>query len=122
MTDQVFINGLRVWSHIGITPKERAVEQQLEIDLLVCPCMPLTNLGDNIEHTLNYDLLREIAIFEAQRKPRNLLETLAQDIMVNLAATCPVSEITITIRKMVHLDCQSVGIRMTRSVQAEPAE
>jgi dihydroneopterin aldolase len=101
---------------------ERTVEQQLEIDLLVRPSMLITDLGDNIEHTLNYDLLREIAIFEAQRKPRNLLETLAQDIMVRVATTCPVCEITVTIRKMVHLDCQSVGIRMTRTVTAEPAD
>ncbi len=117
MNDEVFLEGLRVWSHIGVTPMERAAEQELEIDILVRASMPLTQLDDRIEKTLNYDVLRETAILEARRKPRNLVETLAEDIMLNLAASCPISEITVTVRKKVHLDCYAVGIRLTRIVE-----
>ena len=117
MSDEVSVIGLRVWSHIGVTAMERAAAQPLEIDIRVVPANPLTGLEDRIEGTVNYDTLRDAALKEARRRPRSLLETLAEDIALRAGDTCAILQITVTIRKYYYLDCQSVGISITRNIE-----
>jgi dihydroneopterin aldolase len=119
MNDEIAVLGLRVWSHIGVTATERAIEQQLEVDMRVLPSFSLTGLEDKVEGTLDYDKLREAAKIEASRRPRNLLETLAQDIAFRIASTCAIAQISITVRKFIHPDCQCVSVSITRNVEKE---
>lgn len=35
MSDQIFIEGLQVMTHIGVTPEERASPQMIEVSLVM---------------------------------------------------------------------------------------
>ena len=71
---------LKVVCSIGILPHERACSQEILISLKVCFC-PIGLLPDEISSTIDYSHLAELCKQMALSKHRELLETLACEIV-----------------------------------------
>ena len=90
-----------VWVHIGITPEEQKNAQKLLITTTLIPEQSLLGLEDKISNTLNYFEVYEAVSRISIQRNRNLLETLAEDIISTIQASTPNTRITIEIKKFI---------------------
>ncbi len=121
MADEIVLKGLRAWTRVGASAAERICEQQVEIDVSIVPRRELTNLNDDLSLTLDYDGVRRIALEQAGMRARALIETLAQDILVQIAATTAAAEVSVAVRKFIYPDAEWVGVIIRRTVELESA-
>lgn len=113
--DSIFIAGLSLPTHIGVPQKERRLPQSIEADINLVPAHSWQGIGDRLAETIDYEaaalLSREIAI----AKPRQLLETLADDLATALFDRFQSLErIELELRKRVLPGVSHVGVRCIR--------
>ena len=113
--DTVFIEGLDVKTVIGIHDWERNIRQQLVIDLELATDIRPAASNDNIEHTLNYQLIsRRITEF-VQRSSYGLIEILAVHLAALLMDEFSVPWLKLTVRKPGAIaDAKAVGVAIER--------
>lgn len=75
--DTIRINGLEFNCRIGVPDEERATPQRLRADISFVPPCSLASMEDDIEHSIDYEVLSHRLIECAQQQPVRLLETLA---------------------------------------------
>ena len=113
-TDEIIIRGLRVLCCVGVPDEERAVAQELLLHVSMSPLEDSAHLNDDISRTIDYHAVA-IRIEEvAQRHPRKLIETLAEDIACEILADFCVSRITVEIEKFILPNTSSVGVKIVR--------
>ncbi len=97
--DTVFIEGLGVKTVIGIHDWERNIQQQLSIDLELATDIRPAASGDDIEYTLNYQIISERVIEFVQQSSYGLIETLAEQLASLLMSEFSVPWLKLTVRK-----------------------
>ena len=97
--DTVFIEGLDVKTVIGIHDWERNIRQQLVIDLELATDIRPAASKDNIEHTLNYQLISQRITEFVQQSSYGLIETLAEHLAALLMDEYSVPWLKLTVRK-----------------------
>ena len=112
--DTILISDLELVSYIGVTSEERSEAQRLTITLEIHPKSPFTNLGDDLAKTVDYFALSRRVQQLALDHPRNLIETLAQEIAEMVLAEFSVARVTLELRKYILPDTQYVGVKITR--------
>ncbi|MBT8044659.1 MAG: dihydroneopterin aldolase [Verrucomicrobiae bacterium] len=113
-SDQIFIRGQVVSSHIGVPDSERAHPQDLLINSFLHPLASKHPLNDDIDRTVDYHAV-SLRIDEiAAAKPRKLIETLAEDLAAMILDEFPVSKVTIEIEKFILPNTTCVGVSITR--------
>jgi 7,8-dihydroneopterin aldolase/epimerase/oxygenase len=113
--DLISIRGLRLTAWIGVPAEERAEPQTLVADIHLTPSRPLTGLGDEIAHTIDYDAVSRHVRTLAATARRRLLESLAEDIITSLFAWQPeISGIEVCLRKHIIPGTDSVEVRLRR--------
>ncbi len=103
-----------VWAHIGITQQEQAEAQRLLITTTLTPEQSLFGLADDIENTLDYFKVYQAIHAVVKSHNRNLLETLAEDIINTLSQTNPNVHIDIEIKKFILPNTAHVSVRMSK--------
>lgn len=108
--DAIRINGLEFTCCIGVPDEERATPQRLKAHISYIPPHPLDQMEDDINLTVDYEVLSRRLIALAQEHPTRLLETLAHRF-----ARCIVEEFgalsaTVELHKFIlpHADSSSV--------------
>ena len=116
-SDQIIIRGLRIACHVGVPDEERVQSQELLVHVTLFPVASAQPLEDDIQRTVDYYAvsLRLEAI--AKKKPRKLIETLAEDFAATVLAEFLVSQVTIEIEKFIMPNTQYVGVCITRDRQ-----
>jgi FolB domain-containing protein len=114
MEDCIIIHRLRVETSIGITPGERSTPQRLEISLHLFPVRPLTGLDDNIANTIDYTAVCNLVQTESEARPRNLIETLADDIASVLLTRLPIRAVEIEVRKFILPGADHAAVHLRR--------
>ncbi|MCC6353955.1 MAG: dihydroneopterin aldolase [Verrucomicrobiae bacterium] len=95
-TAQIRIQDLEAWCHIGVPESERAHPQRLLLDIgFETP----TNDNDHIAATVDYFAVCQAALEVAQSRPRQLIETLARDVLAVLAERFPIRSARVRVRK-----------------------
>ena len=113
--DSILLSGLKVAAWIGVPAEERAEPQVLSISVEMVPARALPDLGDSLEHTVDYALVAaEVRRLAASQK-RRLLETLAEDLAVALLERFPLRRVSVEVRKFVLPHCEFVAVKITRS-------
>jgi dihydroneopterin aldolase len=114
--DTIEIRRLKVATHIGVPDEERAQAQNLLISIRMCPTQGFLGLHDNIRNTIDYASVASDIQQLAAAKPRNLIETLANDCANHLLSLHPLSSVSITIEKHIlpDTDCVAVSIHRAR--------
>jgi len=116
MEDTIIVSGLEVHAHVGVPAVERVAPQRLTISLRLIPSRGLASLSDDIANTVDYATVCDSVRQEIERKPRHLIETLAEDIATLLLARFPLKTVEIEVRKYLlpAIDHAAVTIRRER--------
>lgn len=90
--DSIFIEGMRVAAHIGVTAEERGTLQVLRFDLeLRCDLRPAGE-SDDVNDAVNYAAVYEQVVKVVESTRCRLLEHLADRIAAALLAQFPTCE------------------------------
>ena len=96
---KVALEGIRFFSRHGFYPEEQKVGNEFLVDIETLMGVN-ENLNDELDETLNYERLFEIASNE-MKTPRKLLETVAHRILKSIVAEfSQVETVKISIRKL----------------------
>ena len=112
--DQVHIEQLEVFAHIGVPDEERSKPQRLTLSITIWPTQQGPELGDDIGRTVNYaSVCTETKNLVRSRSDR-LIETLADALANHLLDVFEIRRITIELRKYILPDVQFVSVTVTR--------
>ncbi|MBJ8417734.1 dihydroneopterin aldolase [Acinetobacter courvalinii] len=115
--DAIIIEGLKVDTVIGCFNWERQIIQPLMLDLTIHNDLSQAAHSDELEDTLNYAQICELAAQVIQEAQPKLIEHAAQLVLECLFTTFPsIESISITIRKpAIIAQANAVGIRLERN-------
>ncbi|ENX01873.1 dihydroneopterin aldolase [Acinetobacter modestus] len=115
--DAIIIEGLKVDTVIGCFNWERQIIQPLMLDLTIHNDLTQAANSDELDDTLNYAQICELAAQVIQAAQPKLIEHAAQLVLENLFTTFPsIESISITIRKpAIIAQANAVGIRLERN-------
>ena len=102
MSDLIRIVDLEVWAHIGVPEEERAQSQRLLITIEISiDSFAHAAASDNLSRTVNYyEVAQHVKKFATVRA-RKLIETLAEELAVDLLKTFPIKKIALEIKKFI---------------------
>lgn len=114
MNDQIFIEGVHVPAFVGITPEERSATQTLEVSIMMDWDISNAARTERLSMTIDYAEVHRRLFEVVQKKPRNLIETIAEDLAHMVLTEFHPPVVTVEIKKFVFKDARSVGVRITR--------
>ncbi|ENV62867.1 dihydroneopterin aldolase [Acinetobacter junii NIPH 182] len=115
--DAIIIEGLKVDTVIGCFNWERQIIQPLMLDLTIHNDLNQAAQSDELDDTLNYAQICELAAQVIQQAKPKLIEHAAQLVLEKLFLIFPsIESIIITIRKpAIIAQANAVGIRLERN-------
>ena len=115
--DAIIIEGLKVDTGIGCFNWERQIIQPLMLDLTIHNDLNQAAQSDELDDTLNYAQICELAAQVIQQAKPKLIEHAAQLVLEKLFLVFPsIESIIITIRKpAIIAQANAVGIRLERN-------
>jgi dihydroneopterin aldolase len=93
------ITGLSLYTHVGVTPAEQEVGQRLLLDLRIDVGESDATLTDQLEDTVDYAQVCEMANLVAQQRTYKTLERLCAAIADRLIASYDVNSVWIKAAK-----------------------
>jgi len=112
--DTVKIRGLELPTFIGVPNEERAEQQVLKVNIDMIPEVSFSALADEIEGGVDYYQVSLRLKEEALKKPRKLIETLAEDLASVVINEFSVANVRVEIEKFILADTQYVGVEIER--------
>ncbi len=115
--DAIIIEGLKVDTVVGCFNWERQIIQPLMLDLTIYNDLDQAAQSDELDDTLNYAQICELAAQVIQQAKPKLIEHAAQLVLESLFTTfSSIESIIITIRKpAIIAQATAVGIRLERN-------
>ncbi|MEC3879648.1 dihydroneopterin aldolase [Parapedobacter sp. 10938] len=96
---QVAVADARFFAYHGYYPEEQVLGNEFSVDICVAFNREDRETADELQYTVNYELLYHIAKAEMQQ-PRKLLETVAESILRRVRTDFPfVSDIEVSVTK-----------------------
>jgi dihydroneopterin aldolase len=116
MSDLIRVIDLEVFALVGVPDEERHERQRLLVSVEIsCDTFPHAAGTDNLAWTIDYaDVAGHIKSVAAKRS-RKLLETLAEELAVDLLKTFPIKKIALEIKKFILPDAQYVSVKIERT-------
>ena len=115
MRDTVYVHGLVVEAHIGVTAEERAVPQPLLLDLEVACDTSAAATSDAIDQAVDYHALAQAVEAHVAQSRVQLLETLAESVAALIRAQFDVPWVFVKVGKPRILDsADEVGVAIER--------
>jgi dihydroneopterin aldolase len=120
MSDWLTIHRLRLCCHIGVPEQERTYPQMLEATLRFKVDAAAAAAGDDLARTVNYYEVAQRAKAIAAARPRQLIETLAEDLASGLMEDFGLPRIEVVLRKFILPDSESVELEISRKRKKPP--
>ncbi|WIM67368.1 dihydroneopterin aldolase [Corynebacterium breve] len=125
MADRIELKGLEVFSYHGVLDHEREYGQAFTIDITCWMDFADAAAADDLELTINYAELAQLAYDIAAGTPRNLIETVVTEIADTAIARYPqLHSIEVTLHKPhapIPLVFDDVAVVARRSRKQAPA-
>jgi dihydroneopterin aldolase len=119
MSDLIRIVDLEVFSHLGVPDEERRETQRLLISLeMTVATFAHAAKTDDLSRTVNYHDVAHRVRYIAGKRPRKLLETLAEDIATEVLKNYPMQKLTLEIKKFILPETQYVSVKIERIAPA----
>ncbi len=115
MSSSITISRQQVSTHIGITEEERRLPQVLEVTATFTPLVSFEELGDDLENTVDYSQVYLQILEISCAKSRDLVETLAVDLVNGIWAQFPLQSIEVRIDKFILPNVERVSITHSRT-------
>ncbi|MDB6079834.1 MAG: Haloacid dehalogenase domain protein hydrolase [Akkermansiaceae bacterium] len=110
------IRGLKLTTFIGVPEEERASSQELRLTLIMTPWLEFRQMADEIGKTINYaDVALDLQKVALSR-PRQLIETLVEDLADHLLASYPLASVRLSLEKFILPDTDFVAVHLEKSV------
>ncbi|WP_438996458.1 dihydroneopterin aldolase [Candidatus Puniceispirillum sp.] len=115
ITDRRFLlQGLEVMVRIGIYDAERLAPQRVIIDVELVLDADSAPQADDVNETLNYDLIRNTVMGIVSRQHFDLQETLARALFDNLALLPDVTGLRVrTAKPDAYDDCETIAYQLS---------
>ncbi len=97
--DRIELRGLRVFGYHGVFEHERRDGQEFVVDLTVWTDIAEAAATDDLDRTVDYGALAELAVTIVQGPPRNLIETVAAEIAGRVRAVPGVADVEVVLHK-----------------------
>ncbi|MCM8750122.1 dihydroneopterin aldolase [Thermomicrobiaceae bacterium CFH 74404] len=117
--DVIILRGMVFYGYHGVHPEEQRLGQRFLVDLEArCDLRP-AGTSDEPAQTVNYSDLYRVAREIVEGRPRQLVETLAEEIAAGVLARFPLVEsVTVTVWKpgapIAGSVLERVGVQITR--------
>jgi len=108
------IQGQEVMAYVGVPDEERASAQRLLIDLRFAASAKQEVLHDDLTLTIDYHVVSLRVSEIVAESPRNLIETLADELSERLLKEFSLSWIELTIRKLILPQTEWVSVSIRR--------
>ena len=99
MSDKILISGMGCLTAIGVTAGERAVKQQLSIDLEF-PVSGRPAATDSIDDAVDYDTVARTVAEVCSSREFHLIETVAEQIASRVLEMFNIAQVRIRVRKL----------------------
>ena len=114
MERRFILQGMETQASIGIYDYERAAPQHIIIDAELCLCATTEPLDDQIESTLNYDIIRETILSIVSAQHYDLQETLARKLFDALRLINDVQSVRVRSSKPdAYNDCEMISYQIS---------
>ena len=114
MERRFILQGLETQASIGIYDYERSATQRIIIDAELCLYATTEPLDDQIESTLNYDIIRETILKIVSAQHYDLQETLARKLFDSLQSLDGVRSVRVRSSKPdAYKDCEMISYQLS---------
>lgn len=114
--DKVYINGLQLYTLIGVYDFERHAKQRVIVDIELQANLKTPGKSDDVNDTLDYGKIAQRMADIADGASYQLLEALAEHMATTLLTEFTTDCVTLTLNKPDILDnVTAVGIQITRN-------
>ena len=114
MERRFILQGLETQASIGIYDYERVAPQRIIIDAELCLYATTEPLDDQIESTLNYDIIRETILDIVSAQHYDLQETLARKLFDALLVLNGVQSVRVRSSKPdAYDDCEMISYQLS---------
>jgi len=114
MERRFILQGMETQASIGIYDYERAAPQRIIIDAELCLNAKTEPLNDQIESTLNYDIIRETILDIVSAQHYDLQETLARKLFDALRLLDGVESVRVRSSKPdAYNDCEMISYQLS---------
>ena len=114
MERRFILRGMETQASIGIYDYERAAPQRVIIDAELCLEATTEPLDDQIESTLNYDIIRETILDIVSAQHYDLQETLARKLFNALQSLDGVRSLRVrTSKPDAYNDCEMISYQLS---------
>lgn len=120
--DKISIPGLPVSCRVGVPDRERAVPQQVLIELDLFLDLSAAGREDDVNRTVDYSAVSTTVVATARARPRKLLESLAEDIAAAVLEAYDIAAIRVRVKKPGALRARGVpfaAVEIERSKRAD---
>jgi len=116
--DTIRIQGLSAFGYHGVLAEERANGQRFVVDVALTLSTRSAGESDDLTRTVDYSAVAEAALAVVTGEPRNLIETVAEQIARAALAYDQVETVTVTVHKPdapIAAEFSDVSVQVVRS-------
>ena len=113
--DTVFIEGLEVLAHVGVTEEERRRRQRISIDVGMLLSLARAGRSDSVEDSIDYAAVSVQVRKLAENRSYRLAEALAQALADGILKQFHPRQVCVRVRKFSVPGAVSVGVEIRRS-------
>lgn len=118
MSDQIRVTGIKAFGYHGVLPHEATEGQEFIVDLLITLDLRAVSLSDDLNETINYADLAQIAHDNIVGERVQLIERLAGRIAEEISsAYSQITSVSVTVHKPhapVTVDFEDISVTITR--------
>ena len=118
MSDQIRVTGIKAFGYHGVLPHEATEGQDFIVDLLITLDLRAVSLSDDLNETINYADLAQIAHDNIVGERVQLIERLAGRIAEEISsAYSQITSVSVTVHKPhapVTVDFEDISVTITR--------
>ena len=118
MSDQIRVTGIKAFGYHGVLPHEATEGQEFIVDLLITLDLSAVSLSDDLQETINYADLAQIAHDNIVGERVQLIERLAGRIAEEISsAYSQITSVSVTVHKPhapVTVDFEDISVTITR--------
>ncbi|KXI28605.1 dihydroneopterin aldolase [Paraglaciecola hydrolytica] len=113
--DKIYIEGLEVFSLIGVYDWERVAKQRLLVDVSLYTDLSKAASSDKVEHTVNYAEVASCIELVASNSKFELIEALANEMINTIFIQFPLLKVCLKLSKPDILpNARNVAVEFTR--------
>jgi dihydroneopterin aldolase len=118
VSDQIRVTGIKAFGYHGVLPHEATEGQDFIVDLLITLDLRAVSLSDDLQETINYADLAQIAHDNILGERVQLIERLAGRIAEEISsAYSQITSVSVTVHKPhapVAVDFEDISVTITR--------